>query len=108
KQVCAIQLIGLCQRIFEEAKLDLFLQPYLIVSTGASSGLVQCLTDAISLDSLMKKPGFVSLQDHFLRTYGGADQRRFLRAQASFVSSLAAYSLVCYVLQIKDRHTGNV
>lgn len=46
-QVCALQLIGQCQRIFAEAQLDLFLQPYVIVSTGSSSGLVQCLTDAI-------------------------------------------------------------
>lgn len=47
RQVCALQLIGLCQRIFAEANLELFLQPYVIVSTGSSSGLVQCLTDAI-------------------------------------------------------------
>lgn len=32
----------------------------------------------------------------------------FLTAQRNFVESLVGYSLVCYILQIKDRHNGNI
>ncbi|CAN0072932.1 unnamed protein product, partial [Ectocarpus fasciculatus] len=108
QEVCALQLIGLCQRIFAEARLDLFLEPYVIVSTGSSSGLVQCLTDAMSVDALKKNAGFFTLRDHFERTYGEPASNRFLEAQRNFVNSLAAYSLASYVLQIKDRHNGNI
>ena len=32
----------------------------------------------------------------------------FHRFQKNFILSLATYSIVCYVLQIKDRNDGNV
>lgn len=44
-----------------------------------------------------------SLRDHFIAKCGGAGTPAFVRAQRCFAESLAAYSLVCYLLQIKDR-----
>ena len=53
----------LCQEIFTDYGLthQLWLKPYRIVSTGSSSGLVQVLTDALSLDAIKKTPGYTNL-----------------------------------------------
>ncbi len=68
---------------------------------------MQTLTDTQSLDALKKRGGFISLRKHFEKTYSGTD-RQLKEAQRNFLRSLAAYSLICYVLQVKDRHNGNI
>ncbi len=43
-----------------------------------------------------------------MRYFGPEDGYQFKRARRNFVESLAAYSMVCYIFQIKDRHNGNI
>jgi phosphatidylinositol kinase/protein kinase (PI-3 family) len=49
------------------------------------------------------------LLDYFNELFGTSKKSK-KRTQAidNFCNSLAAYSLVCYILQIKDRHNGNI
>lgn len=96
-----------------------------MIATSPTSGLIEVVADAVSLDSLKKRdPNYTSLlyvtlvnqsdrlltlrRDFFIRYYGDPDSRRFKRARSNFVNSLAAYSIICYLLQIKDRHNGNI
>ncbi|KAL3666724.1 hypothetical protein V7S43_008347 [Phytophthora oleae] len=106
QEVFAMQLITTFKNIFCESGLPLWLRPYRIVSTGRTSGLLETITDAQSLDGLKKTSGYAGLRAHFERTYGAGDA--FKKAQRNFLHSLAAYSVVCYLLQIKDRHNGNI
>ncbi|GLE08661.1 hypothetical protein PINS_up019976 [Pythium insidiosum] len=110
QEVFAMQLISKFQDIFHESNLPLWLRPYRIVSTGRSTGLIETITDAPSLDSLKKREGYQDLRTHFERTHGGGDvqSRAFKTAQRNFLHSLVAYSIVTYLLQIKDRHNGNI
>ncbi|KAG7376840.1 Phosphatidylinositol 4-kinase beta [Phytophthora pseudosyringae] len=120
QEVLVMQLISYFQQIFEVEKLPLRLHPYRILSTGSSTGLIEVVRNAMSLDGIKKIPGFKNLRSHFEQTYGGATSNaeggdnagegvELLRqAKLNFIHSLAAYSIVCYILAIKDRHNGNI
>ncbi|THU91136.1 kinase-like protein [Dendrothele bispora CBS 962.96] len=114
----AVQLIKEFQRIWEEENCSCWVRYFRILITGATSGLVETITDAVSIHSIKKSEyarrlaegrlGHVTLFDHFKNTYGDPSSAKFVRAQRNFAKSLAGYSVVTYLLQIKDRHNGNI
>lgn len=108
QEVFTLQVIQKFIEIFRAAKLPLWLRSYRIIATSSSAGLIETLTNAISLDGLKKRDGYVSLLHHFEKSYGPPDTARFLDARRKFIQSMAGYSIVCYFLQIKDRHNGNI
>ncbi|OAX44675.1 kinase-like protein [Rhizopogon vinicolor AM-OR11-026] len=114
----AVQLIQQFEQIWQEEKSQCWVRYFRILITGASSGLVETITDAVSIHSIKKSEyarrlaegrfGYVTLLDHFKSTYGDPSTAKFVRAQRNFAKSLAGYSIVTYLLQIKDRHNGNI
>ena len=74
-----------------------------------TSGLIEAVPDTISIHALKKKdPNFTTLADFFLRYWGrgNPNSSRLKQAKKNFVRSLAAYSITCYLMQLKDRHNG--
>ncbi|CAK4080589.1 unnamed protein product [Aphanomyces euteiches] len=108
QEVFTLQLIQKFMEIFKAANLPIWLKVYRIIATSSSTGIIETLINAISLDGLKKRDGYVSLLNHFEKSYGPKDSERFLEAQTQFIQSMAGYSLVSYFLQIKDRHNGNI
>ncbi|KAI0322242.1 kinase-like domain-containing protein [Amylostereum chailletii] len=114
----AVQLILEFSRIWKEENCQCWARPFSILITGGSSGLVETITDAVSIHSIKKaeyarrlttgRLGHVSLLDHFKNTYGDPSSAKYARAQRNFAKSLAGYSVITYLLQIKDRHNGNI
>jgi phosphatidylinositol 4-kinase B len=68
------------------------------------------VANAMSLDALKKTlpPERTSLYDYFSLNMGKPGSSAFRQAQKEFMHSLAGYSLACYILQVKDRHNGNI
>ncbi|KAJ3184727.1 Phosphatidylinositol 4-kinase pik1alpha (PI4-kinase)(PtdIns-4-kinase) [Geranomyces variabilis] len=113
----ALQLIEEMQRIWRSANVPVWVRCFRIMITSDQSGIMETVRDAISVHSI-KKEGYAkqqnerglpfTLYDHFVREFGHPSSMRYGAAQDNFMRSLAAYSIVCYLLQIKDRHNGNI
>lgn len=105
-----MQLIQYYQNVFKDANLPVWLYTYRILSTSKSTGLIQLIPDATSIDGLKKKEAFPgSIPAYFTKTYGSDRQSPpFRAAMKAYISSMAGYSIVTYLLAIKDRHNGNV
>ena len=105
----ATQLINEFYQIFKQEKVNCWLNTYEIISTGNNSGLVEMINDSLSLDQLKQETNNISLKLFFEIFFDKKSKPdKYKKAMNNYISSLAGYSLVCYFLQIKDRHNGNI
>ncbi|KAL5117621.1 Phosphatidylinositol 4-kinase pik1alpha (PI4-kinase)(PtdIns-4-kinase) [Pleosporales sp. CAS-2024a] len=121
QEAFACQLIQVCTRIWEEANVPVWTKRMRILVTGESSGLIETITNGVSLHSLKRsltlasiaagtnpRKRIATLQDHWRKTFGEPDSDAYIAGVNAFARSLAAYSVISYVLQLKDRHNGNL
>jgi phosphatidylinositol 4-kinase len=103
----ASQLIYRMALILARERVPVWLCPYEIVALEGSGGIIEAIPDTISLASLKKNdPNYTDLKTFFSSYFQEVDE--LSDAKANFCESLAAYSIVCFLLQIKDRHNGNI
>ncbi|ORX44035.1 hypothetical protein DM01DRAFT_1364825 [Hesseltinella vesiculosa] len=107
QDVLALQLIAVFKNIFASVGLDLYVYPYRVVATEPGRGVIDVIPQSISRDQLGREK-VNNMYDYFVAKYGGPQSIHFQRARNNFVQSLAAYSVISYLLQIKDRHNGNI
>lgn len=99
-----MQMIKYFIRIFQAEKVPVWLLSYTIMSTSQTTGLIELIPNAQSLDAMKKSsywPG--SLRSYFEKTFGPEGSGPFQEAVDAYTASLAGYSVVCYILAIKDR-----
>jgi len=70
-------------------------------------GIIEFVPNTSSRDQL-GKAFEIDLYAYFTKKFGSEQSIEFKMAQLNFIRSLAAYSIVSYILQIKDRHNGNI
>jgi phosphatidylinositol 4-kinase len=103
----ALQIIAIFKRIFDDANLPLYLYPYKVITTARECGIIECVPDTMSrhqVGALLEGDLF----EYFVKKYGHVDSVSFQKARRNFIESMAAYSVVSYILAIKDRHNGNI
>ncbi|RZC44217.1 hypothetical protein C5167_037163 [Papaver somniferum] len=104
----AVQLVSHFYDIFQEAGLPLWLRPYEVLVTSSYTALIETIPDTASIHSIKSRfPSITSLREFFIAKYE-ENSPSFKLAQRNFVESMAGYSIMCYLLQVKDRHNGNL
>ena len=100
-----MQLINRFQYIFHKEQLDCVVFPYEVISLGPDCGLIEMLNNVTTLNNLFEKlhARRLTLGQFFRKSFAIPDL-----ARRNFMRSLAGYSVLCYFLQVKDRHNGNI
>jgi hypothetical protein len=111
QETFVIQMITFYQRLFAAENCPVWLKSYNIMSTSKTTGMIGLITDSQSIDGCKKSeqwPGTMRL--HFEKMFGTASSpgSPLDKAITNFVRSMAGYSIVSYLLWIKDRHNGNI
>ncbi|KAK5133665.1 hypothetical protein LTR08_007519 [Meristemomyces frigidus] len=107
QDVLALQMIAAFRGIFNTVGLDVYVFPYRVTATAPGCGVIDVLPNSISRDMLGRE-AVNGLYEYFVSKFGSEDSIRFQEARSSFIKSMAAYSMLSYLLQFKDRHNGNI
>ncbi|EEA08004.1 phosphatidylinositol 3- and 4-kinase family protein [Cryptosporidium muris RN66] len=116
QDVITMQYIHVFQRIFSSCGIPVWLYPYRVLPMIIKNknnkyiygGIIEYIEKSISLHEIHEKhPG--GLKEYFQKTFVQDKSKiSYQQARYNFIASLAGYSIACYVLQIKDRHNGNL
>ena len=99
QEMVAMQVIRKIKEFFQREGVPLSVYTYDIVAIDSTCGALEFIHDSISIDGLKKKYPGCTLRD----IYEFIWDENFEEAQKKFIESLAAYSVIMYTMQIKDR-----
>lgn len=107
QDVLALQLISVFRTIWLNAGLDLYVFPYRVTATAPGCGVIDVLPNSTSRDMLGRE-AVNGLYQYYITKFGPESLIEFQQARNNLIRSLAAYLIISYLLQFKDRHNGNI
>ena len=108
KDAIVMRVLRLMRQLFDDRSMDVDLLMYSVLPTGIDEGLIEFVKDACILKDIYTAGA---------EAKKGADIRNYIRtnnpgnedeAQLRFARSLAAYTVIMFVLGAGDRHDDNV
>lgn len=111
QELMAYQVLREMKNIWGEEGSPIWVRAYQIYLVGSTSGIIETVVDAMSIHKIKKKMASenknYSLKNHFAESFG-LNSEKYRSCLQNFLHSLVGYSLATYILQVKDRHNGNI
>ncbi|WEL38260.1 type III phosphoinositide 4-kinase beta [Encephalitozoon hellem] len=111
QELIAHQVLREMKRIWREENSSLWVRPYKIYLVSDTSGIIETVVDATSIHKIKKKmmseSKNYSLKNYFAESFE-LNSEKYKSCLRNFLYSLVGYSLATYILQVKDRHNGNI
>lgn len=100
----AMQLISMVKDICRKENVKIWLKTYAVIPFNKDSGLIQFVENTQTVSYLKEKSKATSLKQVYKQLFGD----NWESCISNFVESLAGYSVIQYLFQIKDRHNNNI
>ncbi|CAD26254.1 PHOSPHATIDYLINOSITOL-4-KINASE CATALYTIC SUBUNIT [Encephalitozoon cuniculi GB-M1] len=111
QELMAYQVLCEMKRIWREEGSPIWIRAYQIYLISDTSGIVETVVDAMSIHKIKKKMMSenknYSLRNYFADSFE-LNSAKYKSCLRNFLYSLVGYSLATYILQVKDRHNGNI
>jgi len=111
QELLAYQVLLEMKTIWSEEHVPLWVHGYQIYLVNSRCGVIETVVDAMSIHKIKQKMMLdgknYSLKSHFMESFGQSGER-YRDCVRNFLCSLVGYSLATYILQVKDRHNGNI
>ncbi|OQS55708.1 pi4kb [Ecytonucleospora hepatopenaei] len=131
EEYLAIRIITQIKNIFIKNGIPIFLRNYKIIIIAEDSGIVETVENSISIHKIKEKYGTIKnyfdilIKNKLIRENikqeqkddkkenddekkGGFYAEEFKKIKNNFLQSLVGYSLIQYLLSLKDRHNANI
>lgn len=104
--ILALQILETLMNVSDLYSANLESYPYKIVSTSQGNGIIECIPKSNSINNILRE--YKRVEDFFSLQFGDKNSTNMQEAKLKYVHSLACSTIFTYLIELKDRHNGNI